>query len=161
MPEAEESSSVTGSGPGFTSRTRCPATARRHRRFDTVGGRAYIQRNPSAKVSKAHEGGLTGGPGWSGSCGGRRGDLPHRRGSLSGGIEIVLPTPAVVDREDLKVYISGAVREPGVYEASPGHRLEDVVNMAGGPSDDADLDAINLATRVKDEDHWHTPRIGE
>jgi competence protein ComEA len=83
------------------------------------------------------------------------------RESPSGGIEIVLPTPAAAGPIDLKVYVSGAVREPGFYEASPGHRLEDVVNMAGGPSSDADLDAINLATRVRDEDHWHIPRIGE
>ena len=55
------------------------------------------------------------------------------RGSPSGGIEIVLPTPAGDDRDELKVYISGAVRGPGVYEAEPGARLEDVLRMAGGP----------------------------
>ena len=83
------------------------------------------------------------------------------RGSPSGGIEIVLPTPAGDDREELKVYISGAVRGPGVYEAEPGARLEDVLRMAGGPTADADVAGVNLATRVEDEDHWHIPRVGE
>mgnify|MGYP001031000262 FL=1 len=32
---------------------------------------------------------------------------------------------------------------------------------AGGRTADADLSAINLATRVKDEDHWYFPRIGD
>ena len=33
--------------------------------------------------------------------------------------------------------------------------------MAGGALPDADLSAVNLAARVKDEDHLHVPKIGE
>ena len=32
---------------------------------------------------------------------------------------------------------------------------------AGGATQDADLTAINLAVRVKDQDHWHIPVHGE
>ena len=78
-----------------------------------------------------------------------------------GGVEIVLPldTPAPV--VELKVYISGAVRNPGVYAASEGDRLEKIIEAAGGAIEDADLTAVNLAVRVKDQDHWHIPKIGE
>ena len=81
------------------------------------------------------------------------------RDSSPGGVEIVLPTatPAAT----LKVFVSGAVRRPDVYVVNEGDRLADVVEVAGGPTEEADLDAVNLAVRVRDEDHWHIPRIGE
>ena len=55
-----------------------------------------------------------------------------------GGVEIVLPldTPAPV--VELKVYISGAVRDPGVYTASEGDRLAEIIEAAGGAIEDAE-----------------------
>jgi len=78
----------------------------------------------------------------------------------SRGIEIVRGTPAAgVDA--LVVHVSGAVGEPGVLEASPGDRVVDVLEQAGGLLEDADQAGVNLARRVQDEDHIHVPRIGE
>ena len=76
-------------------------------------------------------------------------------------IEILLPTPTVAPDAELKVHISGAVRSPGVYAVADGDRLEDVVVAAGGKTEEADLSAVNLAVRVKDEDRWHIPVHGE
>ena len=59
------------------------------------------------------------------------------------------------------MYISGAVEYPGVYAIKEGGRLEQVVEVAGGATEDADLTAINLAARERDEDHWHIPAVGE
>ena len=81
--------------------------------------------------------------------------------SGSGEIEIILPTPTVELQADLKVYISGGVNTPGLYEFREGDRLADVVEVAGGATGAADLAAVNLAVRVKDEQHWHIPIIGE
>ena len=50
---------------------------------------------------------------------------------------------------------------PGVYAVEPGSRLEQVVEAAGGLTTDADPEAVNLAVRVEDEQHWHLPRAGE
>ena len=83
------------------------------------------------------------------------------KSSTGGGIEIVLPTATTTVRRDFKVYITGAVETPGVYEVAEGSRLEDVVAAAGGATEDADLDAINLAARVGDGDHWILPKLGE
>ena len=80
--------------------------------------------------------------------------------SPSRGVEIVRGTPPPgVDQ--VLVNISGAVREPGLVEAEPGDRVVDVIERAGGLGDDADPAAVNLARRVRDEDHIHVPRIGE
>ena len=81
------------------------------------------------------------------------------RDSSSGGIEIVLPT--ATPAAELRVHVSGAVRSPGVYAVNDGDRLADAIAAAGGADEDADLAAVNLAVRVKDEDHWHIPRVGE
>ncbi len=50
--------------------------------------------------------------------------------NTGGGIEITLPTPTSVTVEMLKVHISGAVQNPGVYRVEDGDRLEDVVARA-------------------------------
>ena len=76
----------------------------------------------------------------------------------SDGIEVVLPTPAA---SDIQVYVTGAVREPGVYTVGANARLTDAVEAAGGVTDEADLDAVNLAARLVDEAHWHVPTRGE
>ena len=61
----------------------------------------------------------------------------------------------------LQVYVTGAVKDPGVYALEGGGRLVQLVESAGGATDDADLEAINLAALLRDQDHWHIPRIGE
>ena len=62
---------------------------------------------------------------------------------------------------EIKVYISGAVNHPGVYQLEPGDRLVDVLEQAGGAAQGAQLDAMNLSLRVADQDHYHIPRLGE
>ncbi len=66
------------------------------------------------------------------------------------------PTPAPV-----VVYISGAVAQPDVYELPHDARVIDVVRAAGGLTDDADSERVNLAARIHDAEHIHVPRVGE
>jgi len=53
------------------------------------------------------------------------------------------------------------VNRPGVYFLSDGDRWIDAVEAAGGHADDADLEAVNLALRLHDEDQVLVPRLGE
>lgn len=78
-------------------------------------------------------------------------------------VQVILPTstPAPAIQVQVKVYVTGAVRRPGVYTLAQGDRLEQALQAAGGPAEDADLEAVNLAARVRDEDHVHIPRQGE
>lgn len=48
------------------------------------------------------------------------------------------------------VDISGCVESPGVYEVTEGTRLHQVIELAGGLKEDADIDAINQAELVAD-----------
>jgi competence protein ComEA len=51
---------------------------------------------------------------------------------------------------DAVVHVAGAVRSPGVYRLPAGSRVTDAIDRAGGPSSDADQNAINLAARIAD-----------
>ncbi len=61
----------------------------------------------------------------------------------------------------IEVYITGAVARPGVYELLAGDRVVDLLYKAGGQSPDANLEAINLAVRLHDEDQVIVPRAGQ
>ena len=81
--------------------------------------------------------------------------------STTGDVTIVLPTPTTQAPAGLKIYLSGAVRKPGVYLMAEGDRVIDAVEAAGGATENAALESVNLAVRLKDEDHWHIPAAGE
>jgi competence protein ComEA len=61
----------------------------------------------------------------------------------------------------IKVYITGQVRSKGIITLSEGDRIADAIEMAGGALPDADLNRINLALKVKDEDMVYVPAVGE
>lgn len=52
-------------------------------------------------------------------------------------------------------HIDGEVNKPGVYSFYDGARLKDIVEDAGGLTDNADLESVNLSLRVKDEMKIH------
>ncbi len=61
----------------------------------------------------------------------------------------------------IQVYITGAVSKPGVYQMSDGDRAVDLLYKAGGPAPEANLEAVNLAVRLHDEDRVIVPRMGQ
>lgn len=50
-----------------------------------------------------------------------------------------------------KVDIKGEVVNPGIYSLTSNSRVIDVINMAGGLSENADTTVINLSRKIKDE----------
>lgn len=61
---------------------------------------------------------------------------------------------------DIRVYITGAVQNPGVYPLKEGNRWIDALEAAGGATSDANLSAVNLSRRAQDEDHIFVPPQG-
>ncbi|WP_281678816.1 ComEA family DNA-binding protein [Synergistes jonesii] len=59
------------------------------------------------------------------------------------------------------VYVTGAVKRPGVYEVSPGARVYEALSAAGGFADGADQEAVNLAAKLEDGEHVKFLRKGE
>ena len=59
-----------------------------------------------------------------------------------------------IESSTVKAYICGFVKNPGVYTLKKGDRLEDLVKLSGGFTDEADSKSINLASVVKDQDYF-------
>ena len=54
-----------------------------------------------------------------------------------------------IPRETITVNISGAVMNPGTYKAFPDDSLRELVIMAGGFAEGADVESVNLSTPLK------------
>ncbi|KGR78563.1 hypothetical protein CD29_10985 [Ureibacillus manganicus DSM 26584] len=59
------------------------------------------------------------------------------------------------------VDIKGEVKYPGVYELTSDKRVIDVIELAGGYTDDADSKGINHAQRLQDEMVIYIPKTGD
>ena len=78
----------------------------------------------------------------------------------------LLNNEIIFDEEDdgageIMVHISGQVYKPGIVVLESGKRLIDATELAGGLKIDADLDRINLAKKLSDEEKIYIPKIGE
>lgn len=66
-----------------------------------------------------------------------------------------------INKKTITVFISGEVKNPGVVTIDAEKRLSDAVNELGGTTENADLNKVNLAMKLKDESHYIIPKIGE
>lgn len=62
---------------------------------------------------------------------------------------------------EIAVYITGAVKNPGVYYLKLGARLCDLLDLCGGISENADIKNINLAKKLSDADKIEISPIKE
>ncbi|MEE0867307.1 MAG: ComEA family DNA-binding protein [Clostridia bacterium] len=76
----------------------------------------------------------------------------------------------VIDREtessetaDMKVgfHIKGEVNKSGYYELEFGSRIKDAIEKAGGATQNADIDKVNLAERIIDGQEIYIPAISK
>lgn len=65
--------------------------------------------------------------------------------------------------EDVSIYvdIKGEVNNPGVFEATPEERVHDMIQRAGGFTNEADQTQVNLAQKVHDEMSIIVPKTGD
>lgn len=61
----------------------------------------------------------------------------------------------------IKVHITGEVQNEGIIEIEKDARIADVIEEAGGTTEEADLSKINLAYSVKDGQKIYIPNIEE
>ena len=55
------------------------------------------------------------------------------------------------------IYITGEIQKEGVYELKENSRISDAIEMAGGLKEDADIEDINLAQVLEDENKIYIP----
>lgn len=59
--------------------------------------------------------------------------------------------------EEVYVQLCGAVKTPGVYKISSACRVFEAIELAGGATEEADVDSVNLARPVADEMKIYVP----
>ncbi len=69
----------------------------------------------------------------------------------------LLPAPTAAP---ILVHIDGAVQHPGVYALPRDSRIQEAIQAAGGFSQQANQDAVNMAARLKDGDKLIIPAAG-
>ncbi|MBL8147702.1 MAG: helix-hairpin-helix domain-containing protein [Anaerolineae bacterium] len=76
-----------------------------------------------------------------------------------------MPTATATDSPPpapITVYVTGAVAQPALLVSlPPGSRVQDAIQASGGPAENADLSAVNLASVLRDGDQIHVPARGE
>ncbi len=63
--------------------------------------------------------------------------------------------------EKIIIYIIGEIKNPGVYTLDVDSRILDAIEMAGGTTENADLENINLAYTISDGEKIKIPSINE
>lgn len=66
-------------------------------------------------------------------------------------IEIKNENKKAETNKKIKVEIKGAINNPGVYELDDNSRVIDVINIAGGLTENADTSLVNLSKKINDE----------
>ncbi|MGM0419489.1 MAG: helix-hairpin-helix domain-containing protein [Bacillota bacterium] len=61
-------------------------------------------------------------------------------------------------QEEILVHIGGAVKQPGIYALAESARVIDAILAAGGETETADLDQINLARKISDSEKIIIPQ---
>jgi competence protein ComEA len=69
------------------------------------------------------------------------GSIIRARWSSGQPVEISLPTPT---ETPIEVSIDGAINNPGIYPFQNGDNLDDIIEAAGGTTEEADLTKIRL-----------------
>ena len=65
------------------------------------------------------------------------------------------------ENSNVTVFVSGEVLNQRVVEIEKGKRLIDAVEICGGLTENADLNAVNLALVLEEEGHYIIPAIGD
>ena len=73
----------------------------------------------------------------------------------------VTESSAAETAQKVSIYLCGAVVHPAVYEVPKGARLHEVLALAGGFSENAAQDAVNLAAVVEDGSMVRVPTMEE
>lgn len=84
---------------------------------------------------------------------------PHEREADVLKIEQRAVTASEKEEAKITVYVSGAVANPGLHEIAPGSRAVEAIVAAGGMTEEANKDKVNLAKICKDGMQVNVPRL--
>lgn len=66
-----------------------------------------------------------------------------------------------LEDKEIIIHVTGAVKKQGIVKIKEGSRISDVIDIAGGINDKADLSKINLAYIVQDGQKIYVPSMDD
>lgn len=66
-----------------------------------------------------------------------------------------------IEEKDIIIHIAGAVKKQGIVKIKEGSRISDVIESAGGITEEADLSKINLAYSLQDGQKVYVPSVDD
>lgn len=88
-------------------------------------------------------------------------DLSNQLSLAQNEIEVQDELFSTDESNEIYIHISGEIHYPGLIKLNKGDRLFDAIDLAGGMTELADLDQINLSIILQDEDKIYIPKKGE
>ena len=67
----------------------------------------------------------------------------------------------IKERDHITVEVKGEVKRPGVYEVKPGIRVKELIELAGGFTEDAFTEEMDLVRRLYHDETIYVPKKGE
>lgn len=67
----------------------------------------------------------------------------------------------ISESEEIFIHISGEINYPGLIKLNKGQRLYEAIEIAGGMTENADINQINLSVVLNDQDKVYIPSIDE
>lgn len=80
---------------------------------------------------------------------------------IHGTVISITPIGSTTSSGNIEVYVAGAVKHPGVYTLPTGARIYQLLQAAGGALSNANLVALNLASRLVDGQEVYVLAVGE
>ena len=74
-------------------------------------------------------------------------------------IENVISKNNLSNSMKIKVHVIGEINNPGLYELEEGSRIDDLIFIAGGKTENANLNRVNLAYELEDGEQIYIPSI--
>ena len=65
------------------------------------------------------------------------------------------------EQDKIVIHVIGAIKKPGVVKVQEGSRIEDVIEVAGGLTEDADITNVNLAYILEDGVKLRIPSVND
>lgn len=88
-------------------------------------------------------------------------DLSNQLSLTQNEIEVQNELFSTDESNEIYIHISGEIHYPGLIKLNKGDRLFEAIDLAGGMTELADLDQINLSIILQDEDKIYIPKKGE
>ena len=73
--------------------------------------------------------------------------------------DIFIENSEIASEGHITIYVNGEVINPGVYKLKNDSRVDDAIKVAGGFTEKADKDKLNLAKKIRDEDYIYVSEI--